>query len=231
MKDRFRPVLRIIEPAEPKVLDLEDGMNILVPGGGTGITSEIIKGMSLKAKLKFHIIGRTQILDDVERLASLDEDGLVQEKQKLRQELEKTIEKLTPPILDREFSKVTKSITIHNILNDIKKNGSEVHYHSMDVSDVDGMGKIIKENGPFDGIIHAAGIEQSKAVKSKKIEDFERVYNTKVMGAYGLLKATVDHPLKFFISFSSVAGRFGNAGQVDYSAANDLLNKLYGAVR
>jgi hypothetical protein len=33
-------------------------------------------------------------------------------------------------------------------------------------------------------------------------------------------------PLGVVVSFSSVAGRFGNAGQTDYSAANDLLCKL-----
>ena len=36
------------------------------------------------------------------------------------------------------------------------------------------------------------------------------------------------HPetLKFLALFSSIAGRFGNAGQSDYTAANDVMNKL-----
>jgi hypothetical protein len=32
--------------------------------------------------------------------------------------------------------------------------------------------------------------------------------------------------LKFLIFFSSVVARFGNVGQTDYSAANEVLNKL-----
>jgi NAD(P)-dependent dehydrogenase (short-subunit alcohol dehydrogenase family) len=32
--------------------------------------------------------------------------------------------------------------------------------------------------------------------------------------------------LKFVLFLSSVAGRFGNVGQSDYSAANEVLNKL-----
>ena len=31
--------------------------------------------------------------------------------------------------------------------------------------------------------------------------------------------------------FSSIAGRFGNAGQSDYSAANEVINKLAGLLR
>ena len=33
------------------------------------------------------------------------------------------------------------------------------------------------------------------------------------------------------IGFSSIAGRFGNAGQTDYSSANDLLCKIASSVR
>jgi hypothetical protein len=40
------------------------------------------------------------------------------------------------------------------------------------------------------------------------------------------LAATRNDPLKYLIFFSSVAGRMGNRGQVDYAMANEALNKL-----
>ena len=41
------------------------------------------------------------------------------------------------------------------------------------------------------------------------------------------MRAIGDMPLGATVAFSSVAGRFGNGGQTDYSAANDLLCKMH----
>ncbi|MCK5773780.1 MAG: SDR family NAD(P)-dependent oxidoreductase, partial [Thermoplasmata archaeon] len=229
-KNRYIPAMRIMEHSQEQINHLEDGMRILISGGGTGITAEIVKELAKSARLELHLLGRTQISGDVERLSDLDDEGLKKEKELLKERLKDEGRKVTPVLLEREFSSITKSIAIHKMLSDVKSSGSEVFYHSLDVTDAKGIKKMVKKAGKFDGIIHGAGVEQSKLISAKKKEDFDRVYNTKVMGAHALIMATKDHPLKFFISFTSVAGRFGNGGQVDYSAANDLLDKLHGAV-
>jgi hypothetical protein len=41
-----------------------------------------------------------------------------------------------------------------------------------------------------------------------------------------LLEALKNNPPRLFIGFSSVVARFGNAGQMDYAAANDMLGRL-----
>ena len=50
-------------------------------------------------------------------------------------------------------------------------------------------------------------------------------------GWFNLLHAIGDMPLGATVAFSSIAGRFGNAGQTDYSAANDLLCKITSSFR
>ena len=50
-------------------------------------------------------------------------------------------------------------------------------------------------------------------------------------GWFNLLHAIGDMPLGATVAFSSVAGRFGNGGQTDYSAANDLLCKITSSFR
>ncbi|HBL27902.1 MAG TPA: hypothetical protein DD490_13770, partial [Acidobacteria bacterium] len=57
------------------------------------------------------------------------------------------------------------------------------------------------------------------------------VFDVKADGWFHLLSALGDLPLGAAVVFSSIAGRFGNDGQTDYSAANDLLCKQVSAFR
>ncbi|MBN1390320.1 MAG: polyketide synthase dehydratase domain-containing protein, partial [Candidatus Thermoplasmatota archaeon] len=227
---RYLPAMRIVMPPSRADLELQDGMSILVSGGGGGITAEIIRGLAEKARLKFHIVDVAELLENTEELAALDEEGLSRKREEIKEALLKEGKKFTPVILDREFSRITRSIGVYELMKELRSKGSEPFYHQSDIRDLASIARIAGENGPFDGIIHAAGIDQSKGLMSKKEEDFDRVFDIKVQGAKAILDATREHPVKFFLTFTSVAGRFGNAGQVDYSSANDLLAKLRGAV-
>ncbi len=53
----------------------------------------------------------------------------------------------------------------------------------------------------------------------------------KADGWFNLLHAIGDMPLGATVAFSSIAGRLGNGGQTDYSAANDLLCKYTSSFR
>src|SRR5581483_2471879 len=50
-------------------------------------------------------------------------------------------------------------------------------------------------------------------------------------GWFNVLSAAADLRIGATVAFSSVAGRFGNAGQTDYSSANDLLAKITSSFR
>ena len=106
--------------------------------------------------------------------------------------------------------------------------GTKVHYHSVDVSD----GEAIKElfaqlnYGPIVGIVHGAGVLADKRIQDKSSDDFAWVYDVKVQGMGALLSNVDLNQLKVLVFFSSVAARTGNAGQSDYAAANEVLNRI-----
>jgi NAD(P)-dependent dehydrogenase (short-subunit alcohol dehydrogenase family) len=85
---------------------------------------------------------------------------------------------------------------------------------------------IYERYGRLDAILHGAGIVEDKLLIDKTEESFDRVFDTKVDSSFILWKHVRPDSLKYFILFSSVAGRYGNIGQADYSAANEALNQL-----
>ena len=91
----------------------------------------------------------------------------------------------------------------------------------------------VHEKG-INGVIHAAGLEESMPFEKKTFDSFLRVFNTKVQGCTNIIKAlgekdngaTDGTDVRFHIGFSSVTAKFGNEGQTDYTAANDMLAKI-----
>jgi hypothetical protein len=93
------------------------------------------------------------------------------------------------------------------------------------------VGEIRAAHGRIDVLVHAGGIEISRLIADKDPREFDRVFDVKAEGFFNLLAAAGDMPLGATVAFGSVAGRFGNAGQADYAAANALLCALTSHLR
>ena len=80
------------------------------------------------------------------------------------------------------------------------------------------------------GIFHAAGVTADAGLAEQSAETIERVYRSKVVGAWNLHEACeelgLNKTLAIFMMFSSVTALFGNYGQTNYSAANACLDAL-----
>ena len=117
---------------------------------------------------------------------------------------------------------------VYLTLDRIEKTGNKARYHSVDVMDRENMialGKSLKRK--ITGVIHGAGLEDSKLVADKGHDIFDRVVRVKLDGWKSLMAAADSSgtkSLKFAACFTSVAGRFGNGGQTDYAAANCVLD-------
>jgi len=117
----------------------------------------------------------------------------------------------------------------------VKAAGGTARYFSVDVRNAEAVGAVLEhvrqERGRIDVLLHAAGLERSRFLPDKSPNEFDLVFDVKSDGWFNLLHAAGDMPVGATVAFSSVAGRFGNAGQADYSAANDLLCKIASSFR
>jgi polyketide synthase PksN len=114
-------------------------------------------------------------------------------------------------------------------LESMKAQGLDVSYQVVNVSnrfEVENLMVNIKTTyGRLTGIIHSAGVIEDNFIVKKSVEEFARVLAPKVSGLVNLDEASREFELEFFACFSSLAGEYGNPGQVDYAAANGFMDQ------
>jgi malonyl CoA-acyl carrier protein transacylase len=105
--------------------------------------------------------------------------------------------------------------------------GVRVHAAQADVSRYDDMKRVVAALSlPLRGIIHSAGVLSDGVLLEQTWERFEEVMAPKVEGAWNLHLLTQNHPLDFFVLYSSAASVFGSAAQANHVAANAFLDAL-----
>ncbi|HEY6947035.1 MAG TPA: SDR family NAD(P)-dependent oxidoreductase, partial [Candidatus Acidoferrum sp.] len=163
---------------------------------------------------------------DLNRFAT-DRDNL---KRDLFERIQARGERVTPVLVEKELAALERARAAQDAIDAVKASGGTAHYFSVNLTDAEAVAKVIdqvrQKSGCIDVLLHAAGIERSHFLPEKEPREFDLVFDVKCDGWFNLLRAIGDMPLGATVAFSSVAGRFGNAGQADYSAANDLLCKL-----
>ena len=201
----------------------------LVSGGGRGVTAECVIRLAETQPCSFILLGRSKVEDDPSWASASVNDKTI-----LRQEAMKVLinsgEKPTPLKVNSMLGKVEASRKIRNTLERIRNTGSRAEYRQTDVTNSKKMKStitsIVKDFGDVTGVIHGAGVLADKLIEKKTIDDFETVYSTKINGIDAILKCISPKKLTHLLLFSSAAGFYGNAGQSDYAAANESLNRI-----
>ena len=200
----------------------------LVSGGAKGITAKCILQLASQKKSKFILLGRSILLTEEPNWAKgISDDHL----QSSAMDHFKSIgESVTPKAITKVISPILSSREIQSNLALLREYGSEVEYLQIDITDAEKLKKalppIIQKMGEITGIIHGAGVLADQLVEKKTLADFNRVFDTKVLGLEAMLGVVEPKKLKHLMLFSSVAGFYGNVGQTDYATANEILNKI-----
>jgi NAD(P)-dependent dehydrogenase (short-subunit alcohol dehydrogenase family) len=216
---RFGLCLLPAAPATDGVL-IADGDTVLVTGGARGITFAILQRLAERWRGELVIFGRSEIRqEDPELDAVVDEAGIISILRRRRPESK-------PVDLRRRAARVLAARQSRENLEKLSRAGIRVRYRAVDVTDAGAVRKALAEEPRVDVLIHAAGLEESRPLAKKSMEQFSRVFDTKVAGLNHILATLEGHPLRSVIGFSSVTARLGNAGQADYTAANDMLGRM-----
>ncbi len=113
--------------------------------------------------------------------------------------------------------------------SDLIASGVEVVYRSVDVRNEGQMETFIQsiydDYGRLDAVFNGVGVLDDQRFTHKTQESFDMVYDTKVDSAFLLHRFLRPESLKILVFFGSASGSFGNMGQTDYAAANEVVSR------
>jgi NAD(P)-dependent dehydrogenase (short-subunit alcohol dehydrogenase family) len=211
-------------------LEVRPGEPIVITGGARGITSLIAAEMAHRWQPTLLLIGSSRLPSDGEDSELSELEAPADIKALIYDRLSRSGRAPSPGELERDYQTVIRRREIRRNIEVLRAAGSHVEYAQADVRDSSSMHRVLSDwqrrFGDPVGVIHGAGLIKDKLARDKTPEMFDRVLGTKLDGALNLVGLLNPAKLKFTVLFSSIAGRFGNRGQSDYSAANEVLNKL-----
>lgn len=202
---------------------------VVASGGARGVTATTLLALARAARPAMLLLGRTSIdAPEPACCEGLADEGAI--KRALLEDAKRRGEQVQLPRVGAQAHGVLAARDIRALVAELVGVGARVMYRAVDVRDAAAVAAACAEAraayGPITDLVHGAGVLADKKIEDKTPEQVDRVMDTKVLGLAALLAATRDDPLRTVSLFSSVAGRFGNVGQVDYAMANEVLNHL-----
>ncbi len=112
-------------------------------------------------------------------------------------------------------------------LREIEESGGKAAIFKCDVSDFEQCKEfirtVIRDYGALDILVNNAGVTKDGLIMGMSEEDFDRVIDTNLKGAFHTIRFAVRQMLKQksgrIINIASVVGVSGNAGQANYAAS------------
>ena len=196
---RFDPLM--LDPAPSVRTWLRPGGVYLVTGGLGGIGLEVMEHLARHAKARLVSVGRSPMPQESAWDRWLQDHG-------------------QEDGTSRRIGKVRA----------LRALGAEVMLATADVTDREAMADVVAEAarrfGRINGVFHCAGVLKDQLIALRAPETESAVLSVKAKGALVLQSLFVDGDLDFLIHFSSVSSILGLPGQVDYTAANAVLDAL-----
>jgi len=224
-----RVALQLVEtpPAQlPPSPPIGEGETVVMTGGGRGVTAATAITLTEAYRPFLVLLGRRpEPVPEPAWLSPLSDEAQIK-----RAIIEQAEGKLHPRDIEERYRGIIAGRELRSTLQRIASAGGKAVYRSVDIRDAAAVSHILAEirasHGPIRGIVHGAGVLADRLISDKSLEQFSMVYSTKVGGLRSLLDACRDDDLRFLVLFSSITGRFGRTGQVDYAVANEAINKL-----
>jgi|GEM_PF-1052544 len=211
-------------PGEETRLSLNDASVVLAIGGARGITAAVCEEVARRSGARFIIAGQTPAPEQTQTRPSQIEFAEARE-QALRTALEEKRQP-SPAEVDREAWQTVWAAERRASLEVLCKLASEVEYRQCDLLDPDSVRELVhslrERYGRIDLVLQGAGALSQKTIPHFSATEFAEGMAPKALGTAHLLAALEGVEVGAFVNLSSIAGRWGNAGQASYAAGHEV---------
>jgi NAD(P)-dependent dehydrogenase (short-subunit alcohol dehydrogenase family) len=116
-------------------------------------------------------------------------------------------------------------------LDELTNEGTSATIHQGNVGHPEDCDRVVREvieqHGRLDILVNNAGVTADKPIWKMSVEDWQKVLNINLSGAFYMSKPALDHMLERgcgrIINITSIIGQTGNIGQANYAASKSGL--------
>ncbi len=211
-------------PSAPGMFPLSKDDVVVVTGGARGVTAEVALQLASTCSPKLVLFGRSRKPEpEPDWLTDLSAESDIKKALLAREN------GISPKVLQEHFKKIADNREVLANITRLESTGATVIYVQVDIRDASAVSSALEEVhatlGAVTAVFHGAGVLADKRIEDKTEEQFRNVYETKVDGLNNILNKIDMNLLRVLVLFSSSTARFGRIGQIDYAAANEVLNK------
>jgi acyl transferase domain-containing protein/acyl-CoA thioesterase FadM len=204
---------------------------VVLTGGARGVTAVLAEALLERYGCKLVLLGRSDPDSVPPALRALSLDAMQNHEtayyrdERLRDATRSIVE------LKRSFAQLKAAHETGDTIARLRKLG-HVDYRAVDITDakqVDAaLGAVVEQLGGVTLVVHGAGMQISKHLSKRRLDEFQQVIGTKLDGLRNLVGACnrLAGPDVQFHLLTSVFSAIGNDGQPDYGAANEAMAAL-----
>jgi NAD(P)-dependent dehydrogenase (short-subunit alcohol dehydrogenase family) len=208
---------------------------VLVTGGGRGVTAVLVEAILKQWGCTAVLLGRTDLGGVPRHILDMDEATFAAHETEFYREGLAATPGIKIPELKRRYQAHLAARELQGVITRLSALPGRIEYVSGDVTSTDALDMVVAgiadRHGRLDMVIHGAGIQSSKRLPSRRLEEFEAIIGTKLTGLHAIHSACRRHFPARLIDFHLLTSAFsyiGNDGQPDYGAANETMNRLAG---
>lgn len=215
-------------PSEALHLKLNSSSVVLAIGGARGITAAVCEELARRSGARFILAGQAPPPARISSPPALLDFSHARE-----QALAKALaehRRPSPAEMDREAWQAVWAAERMVSVETLRRFAANVEYRQCNLLDPDSVRDLVvslrERYGKIDLVLQGAGALSQRVIRHFPAEEFVCDMAPKSLGTAHLLAALEGVEVGAFLNFSSVAGRWGNAGQSAYAAGHEVAANL-----